>query len=315
MLNIFTKLKQAGVLGINERNRRYIMPFNPRVLYRFVDNKVLTKQRAQEFGITVPELYGVIKSVGEARNFTKFVENRKDFVIKPSHGSGGKGVLVIEDRLSTMFITSGGAVLNEEGIRHHISNVLGGTYSLGGHPDQAIIEYRVLIDPIFNALSYHGVPDIRMLVYKGIPSMAMLRLPTTQSGGKANLHQGAVGVGVNLATGITGMAVHHNRQIELHPDFGTRLDGLEIPGWQELLYLCARCYELAPLGYLGVDLVLDANKGPMVLELNARPGLAIQIANGCGLVTRFDKIDKLPKLPESIEERVDFAKSLVSVPV
>jgi hypothetical protein len=39
-------------------------------------------------------------------------------------------------------------------------------------------------------------------------------------------------------------------------------------------------------------MVLDADLGPLVLELNARPGLAIQIANGRGLRGTLDAIDK-----------------------
>ena len=47
------------------------------------------------------------------------------------------------------------------------------------------------------------------------------------------------------------------------------------------------------LGYIGVDIVMDVERGPMLLEANARPGLAIQIANGRGLVPRLEAIDAL----------------------
>jgi len=40
--------------------------------------------------------------------------------------------------------------------------------------------------------------------------------------------------------------------------------------------------------------VLDAALGPVVLEANARPGLAIQIANRCGLLPRLKLIDAQP---------------------
>ena len=45
------------------------------------------------------------------------------------------------------------------------------------------------------------------------------------------------------------------------------------------------------LGYVGVDFVIDANDGPVVLEANARPGLAIQVAHRHGLLQRLDAID------------------------
>jgi hypothetical protein len=49
--------------------------------------------------------------------------------------------------------------------------------------------------------------------------------------------------------------------------------------------------EAVGLGYLGVDIVVDAAAGPLLLEANARPGLAIQTANGLGLVPCLDRID------------------------
>ncbi len=303
LISIARKLRQAGVVGINARNRSYVMAHNPRSLYQLVDDKVRTKQLAQEADIAVPELYGLITTVHDAPRFEKIVEQRADFVIKPAHGSGGNGVLVIDRRRSNTFYRADRVGLTTEAIRHHIGNILGGMYSLGGHPDQAIIEYRVKFDPVFNALSYRGVPDVRVLVYRGIPAMAMIRLPTRQSEGKANLHQGAVGCGIDMVTGLTTFGVCHNRQVREHPDFDTLLAGMQIPCWDHLLLLAARCYTLAPLGYLGVDLVLDADLGPLVLELNARPGLSIQIANGCGLSKRLDAIDAAEPIPEAAEER------------
>lgn len=310
MLGIATKLRKAGVVGINMRNRSYVMHHNPRKLYKLVDDKVLTKKLAQQANIAVPEMYGLISTVHDARRFKEIIQEHSDFVIKPAHGSGGNGILVIARRRNHMFIKHDGLAIDAEAIRHHIANILGGMYSLGGQPDQAIIEYRVKFDQVFTNLSYNGVPDIRVLVYRGVPAMAMLRLPTRQSGGRANLHQGAVGVGIDIKTGTTTLGVCHNHRVLEHPDYDTQLSGWHIPGWDNLLLLAARCYGLAPLGYLGVDIVLDANLGPLVLELNARPGLSIQIANGKGLAHCLKAIDSLAPLPETAEQRVTLSTSL-----
>ncbi len=304
------KLREAGVIGINMRNRGYVMARNPRRLYSLVDDKVQTKRLAIAAGIAVPELFGLVSSVHAARDFEQCVEGQQDFVIKPAHGSGGKGILVVVGRRRDTYIKGDGTLLSKEEIIHHIENVLGGVYSLGGHPDQAIIEYRVRFDPVFESVSYRGVPDIRVLVYRGVPAMAMLRLPTRRSDGRANLHQGAVGVGVNLATGDTTLAVFNDKRILEHPDFGTPLAGLKIPHWDDLVVLAARCQELAPLGYLGVDMVLDAELGPLVLELNARPGLGIQIANGRGLRGIFDAIDRADPLPAEALQRATLAREI-----
>jgi glutathione synthase/RimK-type ligase-like ATP-grasp enzyme len=47
------------------------------------------------------------------------------------------------------------------------------------------------------------------------------------------------------------------------------------------------------LGYVGVDIIIDERQGPMLLEANARPGLAIQIANARGLLPRLAEIDDM----------------------
>jgi alpha-L-glutamate ligase-like protein len=285
------KLRAAGVVGMNARNSRYVMPLNPRSLYTLVDDKMRTKQLALSAGIAVPELYALINSIHDARDFETLLHGHNSFVVKPAHGSSGQGILVITGRRHNTFFKADGGVIDIHALRHHIENILSGIYSLGGQVDQAIIEYRVKFDPVFNAVSYQGVPDIRILVYRGVPAMAMLRLPTKRSHGKANLHQGAVGAGISMQTGVTTQAVCNNQYVSEHPDFAEPLKGIQIPGWQDLLLLATQCYELAPLGYLGVDIVLDADLGPLILEMNARPGLAIQIANGKGLQKRLDAID------------------------
>ena len=310
MIGTWLALRKQGILGINARNRAYIMRQNPRRRYPLVDDKLKTKHLAIEAGIAVPKLYGVMKTEHDLAGLGALLKPYSEFVIKPARGSGGAGVLVIDGRRKDVFVKPDGRGLPLGEIEYHASNILSGIYSLGGVPDNAMIEYRVRVDPIFDPVSYQGVPDIRLLVYRGMPAMAMVRLPTRQSDGKANLHQGAVGVGVEIATGLTTDGVWHNRTVSEHPDYGVPLAGLQIPNWPRLLELGARCFELTGLGYLGVDIVLDRTHGPLLLELNARPGLGIQIANRSGLKTRLDAIDKVESLPSTPEARVHLAIEL-----
>ena len=257
----------------------------------------------------MPELYGVIASYHDVRNLPAIVAERRDFVIKPAHGSGGDGILIVAGRARdrNLYRLVDGTILDEGEIEHHLSNVLSGQYSLAGLRDVALIEYCVRFDSTFSEHSFRGVPDIRVIVFRGYPVMAMVRLPTRRSHGKANLHQGAVGAGVDLATGRTTYGVIGNGLIEEHPDTAAVIAGLQIPGWTALLELAARCYELTDLGYIGVDIVLDRDHGPMLLELNARPGLNIQIANRCGLGLRLAKIEPLAE-GASVAERVAFSQ-------
>ncbi|UAW97049.1 alpha-L-glutamate ligase-like protein [Halopseudomonas nanhaiensis] len=307
-------LSAAGVMGINRRNADYVLKYNKRHLYPVVDDKILTKERAIAAGIHVPDLYGIIETEKGIDDLEKIVAPYRDFVIKPAQGAGGDGIMVIGDRFEGRYKTVSGKIISHEEIEHHVSSILSGLFSLGGHRDRALIEYRVTPDPIFKSISYEGVPDIRIIVLMGYPVMAMLRLPTRQSGGKANLHQGAIGVGVDLATGLTLKGTWLNSKITKHPDTTNPVDGVQLPDWDGFMLLATRCYELSGLGYIGVDLVLDQDKGPLILELNARPGLNIQIANDDGLTKRCHIVEhhiaalKKAGRTESPEERMAFSQ-------
>lgn len=305
------KLHSNGVLGLNERNTNYIMRLNPRRLYPLVDDKVLTKELALKAGMAVPDLYGVIAHQGEVRHFARIVEERDSFVIKPARGSGGDGIVVVtgrSQRRRDIYRLSNGAFVSEDDILHHISNTVGGQYSLSGNPDKALIEYCVHFDPTFADVSYQGVPDIRVVVYRGYPVMAMVRLPTRASDGKANLHKGAVGAGVDMSTGVTLTGVLDNDVVDEHPDTGALVAGLRIPRWDFILESSARGHDVTGLGYLGVDMVIDRNRGPLILEMNARPGLNIQIANRAGLRDRFARVDATYDASLTPTERAAFAR-------
>ncbi len=308
MIALARKLRERGVLGLNQRNADFTLRYNPRHLYPLVDDKLLTKQLAQQAGIAVPELYGVIEIEYQRRRLTTWLEPHQEFVIKPAQGSGGDGILIISGRKRGNYRKVNGQMLNEEELQHHVSNILSGMYSLGGHPDKALIEYRVNFAPVFEAVAYQGVPDIRIIVFLGVPVMAMVRLPTRMSDGKANLHQGAIGAGIDLATGTTLTAVWQNEIVTEHPDTENPVTGVRIPDWDVLLRLAARCYELTGLGYQGVDIVLDRDKGPLMLELNARPGLNIQIANRAGLGPRLHLVEQQRRTLSSLDDRIAFAK-------
>ncbi|QIQ21288.1 alpha-L-glutamate ligase-like protein [Zophobihabitans entericus] len=316
LIKTWKALNARGIMGINQRNADYILKYNKRNLYPLVDNKLLTKKLAIDAGITVPELYGVIRTEHDTSNLKKVLEKYNDFVIKPAQGSGGDGITVIADRYDeNRFKTISGRLVTISELEYQVSNIITGLYSLGGMRDTAMIEYRVKPDPIFKSISYEGVPDLRIIVLMGYPVMAMLRLPTRQSNGKANLHQGAIGVGVDLATGKTlGNGSWLNEQIIRHPDTDNLVGGIQLPYWDKFIKLATECYEMVGLGYIGVDLVLDEQKGPMILELNARPGLNIQIANDVGLHQRTNVVEKhlaelaAQKIIETPEERIKFSQ-------
>ncbi|MGR9099050.1 MAG: alpha-L-glutamate ligase-like protein [Gammaproteobacteria bacterium] len=305
-----SRLRKQGILGMNQRNGDYILRYNPRRYYPLVDDKLITKKLAMNAGISVPQLYAVIEIEHQVKELSKLFDPYPEFAVKPAHGSGGEGILIIKGRSRNNYRKLNGTLLSEQEVGHHISNILSGMYSLGGQPDVALIEYRVNFDPVFEHVSYQGVPDIRTIVFKGVPVMSMLRLPTRLSDGKANLHQGAIGVGVDLVEGRTLTGVWHEGLIEYHPDFGNSIKDLEIPYWQEIMALSARCKELVSLDYIGVDIVLDSHLGPLMLEINARPGLGIQMANKRGLLPRLQEVEKIKQIPLCPIERVKLGQQI-----
>jgi alpha-L-glutamate ligase-like protein len=256
----------------------------------------------------VPELYGVIEIQRQVRELPRLLAKHWDFVVKPARGSQGDGIVVVTGRSRSLYRVADGSFLDEAEMCFHVSNILSGIYSLGGQPDKALIEYRVNFDPVFEPITHRGVPDVRVIVFLGVPVMAMVRLPTRRSGGKANLHQGAIGAGVDIATGTTLTAVSGSAIVAEHPDTGNPVAGVRIPRWETLLEIAARSYELTGLGYQGIDIVLDRDRGPLVLELNARPGLAIQIANRAGLKPRLEAVERDRAKLATVASRVAFAR-------
>jgi alpha-L-glutamate ligase-like protein len=301
------RLRRIGVLGMNRRNVAYISRYNDRSYYPLVDNKLKTKLMARKMGLRVPELLHTITTQHEIEGVARVLENLNSFVIKPAQGSGGKGILVIRGRTPEGYLKSSGDIVHVHGIKRHLTNIISGLHSLGGRPDVAIIESLVETTDTFESVSFEGVPDIRLIVFKGFPVMGMLRLATRESDGKANLHQGAVGVGLDIGSGQAIAAVQHNRLIHHHPDTGADLNRIEVPNWPDLLHLAASCFEATRLGYLGCDIVIDRHQGPLLLELNARPGLSIQIANNEGLLPRLVRIEALDSPFMTVQDRVQEA--------
>ena len=304
------ELRVRGILGINRRNADFVLPSNPRSHYPRVDDKLLTKTFCEERGIPVPKTYAVIERQGDIRGFPGFVSEQPQFVIKPASGSGGRGIIVVAEHDGETFCTSGGEKLELAEVRYHLSTIISGLYSLAGQHDRAIIEQRIIRHAVFERVAVGGTPDIRVILYRGVPVMAMVRLPTRASRGRANLHQGAVAAAVKLRTGETYGGVCEDHIITEHPDTGATIDGIQIPFWDKLLEAAQNLADALEMGYVGVDFVLDANVGPVILEANARPGLAIQLANRCGLQHRLDFLDAQPPQALAPARRAELVAAL-----
>jgi alpha-L-glutamate ligase-like protein len=287
------ELRRLGVLGANGRNTRCILDHNPRDRFPLVDSKRAMHELCRSVGVPTPDLYASLLTHAALRHLPRLVARHDEFVIKPDRGAGGRGILVVTGRGNGDFVRQNGRRMRLEDLRRHTSEIISGLYSLGGREDEALLQERIRPDPSLERVSYRGTADIRIVLYRCEPVMAMLRLPTRQSGGRANLHRGAVGAGVELASGVTESAVLGNRAIEFHPDTGARILGHRVADWDAILTISRTVSRAVGLGYLGVDIVYDCRRGPLVLEANARPGLAIQIANRSGLLRRLEEVDRV----------------------
>lgn len=286
------RLRELGVLGMNERNVHYTLAVNDRARYPLVDNKLATKALCEKAGIPTAKILGVASAQGDVPKLVASLLDAAGFALKPARGAMGNGILVVRGRTEDgRFVRAGGDVLTRDDLEFHAAAIISGLYALGGQPDEAFAEELLHVDPSFAAIAVDGVPDIRVVVYRGVPAMAMTRLPTRASRGRANLHQGALGAGVDLATGRLTRAVQHGHPIDRHPDTLEPIEGRRLPHFAKVLEIAVRAADCTGLGYVGADVVVDASHGPLVLELNARPGLAIQLANGAGLSRRLDAID------------------------
>lgn len=282
----------TGILGLNARNILYIKPFNKKKAIRLADNKLESKNFFHAHKIATATVYKVIHNKKELENFHFRDIAAKSFVIKPNRGFGGEGIKIVVNKSSL-------DTERERHLKNHIANILDGNYSLTNAPDVAIIEQRIICHPDLAAFSYQGLPDIRIIVHNLIPVMAMIRFPTKASDGKANYHAGGAIAGIDLASGKITRVVIHNKTVDTLPDKNVSPVGFAIPQWNEILLMAAQAQLHSNIGYLAIDIVLNSKNIPMVLEMNARGGLSIQVANNAKLRERLDRIKGLKvKNPE-----------------
>lgn len=286
-------MKVSSILGLNARTQLFAYRYNTKRGKNIADSKIQTARALKKAGVPHPKIY---KKFTDPRDVLAFNWDAlpPKFALKPSRGMGGEGIIVVKRRLKDgRWLSTRKERLTIDDLKLHTLDILEGAYSMGNVPDVGFIQEYVGRAKVFRRWAYRGTPDIRIIVFNKIPIMAMLRLPTKESGGRANLHQGALGVGVDIATGITTKAIWHGEEIVFKPGTERKLRGIKIPGWNSILETAVDAQDASGLGYAGVDIVIHPEKGPMVLELNAQPGLQIQLANGEGLKRRLERVDDL----------------------
>ncbi|MFB0627332.1 sugar-transfer associated ATP-grasp domain-containing protein [Streptomyces sp. AB3(2024)] len=266
---------------MNLRNAR-IAEQNPSAAIRLVNDKYATKQALASVGAPTSPTLAVLRSRREvtALDWSGLPDS---WALKPNQSLGGNGILLAFGRRRNNWQSSSGKRISRESVADHLRRILDGDFSPRAN-DWAMFEPLIRAHPNLERLSHQGLPDIRVICRGDRPQLAMLRLPTRFSGGRANLHQKAIGAAVDLVTGRITHALVGKEPTEVHPDTGEPLIGATVPHWPEVLEAARRCAGATGLRYLGADIVVDACHGPLILEVNARPGLQIQNVTGRGLM-------------------------------
>ena len=308
-------MKLSNILGLNARTQQFSYRFNTIQGKKIARSKIQTWRVLRNKGIPTPKVLKRFKKSSDILDFD-WESLPGAFALKPSRGLGGEGIIVIKKRLidrklskksllipgsvntkenekNCRWLTTQKTIVTPDDLKLHILDILEGAYSMGSEPDVAFIQEYVGRHKAFRKFAYRGTPDIRIIVFRKVPVMAMLRLPTKESKGRANLHQGAIGVGVDIVTGITTKAIYGGGYIRVKPGTKRKLHGIKIPNWRKCLEIAVEAQIASQLNYAGVDVVMHPEKGPMIIEINSQPGLQIQLANSAGLRRRLDKIEDL----------------------
>ncbi|GAB4285861.1 MAG: hypothetical protein Kow0081_3820 [Candidatus Dojkabacteria bacterium] len=297
------------VLGLNERYLEYIRPYNLKQSIEIADDKILTKEILSKHEIPVPELLGVIKEKEDIDKID-FENLPKSFVLKPVHGVRGGGVEIFYNRdKNGNWIKGNGRQVSINGLKNICADIIDGKFSLHNERDIVMIEERVKPLKAFRYHTYKGTPDIRIIVFNNIPVMGMLRLPTEKSAGRANLDLGAIGAGIDMSVGKTTTAIYGKAGlIEKVPSTRLPVSGLRIPYWDRILEYSIRASQITKLGFAAIDFLIDKEKGPVIIELNARAGLSIQLANQTGLRARLKKASGIQI--KSIKQAIRLSKDM-----
>lgn len=307
-------MNYSEILGLNARSALFSYPYNTARGKAIAASKIKTYKVLKKAGVPTPEILAKFSSIDKVLNFD-WKKLPGSFALKPSKGLGGEGIIVLKKKIEPesldgepVWISTQKEKFKVSDLKLHAIDILEGAYSIENIPDSAFVQEFVGRHKAFKKYAYRGTPDIRVIVFNKVPVMAMLRLPTKESGGRANLHQGAIAVGVDMATGITTKAYYHGKYIKYKPGTKRKLHGIKIPQWTKILEIAVRAAEAAGLGYAGIDVVLHPKDGPMVLEINSMPGLQIQLANADGLRKRLERVEGLEI--KNAEHGVNVAKIL-----
>lgn len=300
-------LKKYWILGQNSRNLNYIYAYNDEKAKKLADSKIKTKEFLSKKWINVSQSIVTLYKHSEIEYLD--LENIElPFVVKPNAWYWWKWILIFDKRDSIWnFVSNYWEVYSKEKLLQHIKDIMDWFYSLSGSRDKVIIEKKIILDSSIELLWKYWLPDIRVIVFNSVPVMAMLRVPTANSKWKANLHAWACWIWIDIWTWKLTYITQFRKQIKSVPWIWD-VRWIELPNWDKVLQLAAKTQQITEIWYIWCDIVLDDKVGPLLLEMNIRPWLEVQLANMAPLEERLKKVQKI-KIT-SIEKWVRLGRDL-----
>lgn len=281
--------KTYWILWQNARNLNYIKEYNTPLARKLADSKLWTKNFLRNKNVEVPKTLFVLTKHNEVT--LELIESLiPPFVIKPNAWFWGKWIIVIDSVDATWnFISNTSEAYSSKKLLEHFLSILDGFFSISWNRDKVMIEKKIILDHEIELLWKYWLPDIRIIVFNMVPIMAMLRIPTSKSWWKANLHSWACWVWIDIWTWKLTYITQFSRIIKSVPWIWD-VRGIEIPNWEKILELAVKVQKVTNIWYLWCDIVLDYKDGPLILEINIRPWLEVQVANMAPLQDRLDRV-------------------------
>jgi len=331
------------ILGNNARNLLYIKKFNDKKAIRLANNKLETKNFLSERGIPFAKTYWIISNRNELYDFDFSYLPKKTFVIKPNQWSKWEWILIVKNVTKKEMIYNNknnniinkfekrrtrhipyktipnnkseiyhiwNREINDPTFRRYLLDIIDWKYSMTMWNDKVIIEEKLNPWELFKDFCERWLADIRVVVFNLVPIATMIRVPTKYSGGKANLAQWWLGLGIDIGSGkITSMSRKNKIYTRKFPKEFAHFFGKQIPYRKDILFLSSKAQYYVNLGYLALDRVIT-NEWPKLLEINARAGLEVQKVTNTPLEKILWKIEDL-KIQDP-EKWVEIAKTLFS---
>jgi alpha-L-glutamate ligase-like protein len=301
--------KTYWLLGQNARNLNYIKNYNTKIAKKLADSKLNTKEFLSANSVATPETIMTINNENTIDDslFDKLIP---PFVVKPNWGFWGKWILIFTKISSSLdYITNDWQVFTKKELLSHFRAILDWFYSLSWNRDKVLIEKKIELDEEIELLWKYWLPDIRIIVFNMVPVMAMLRVPTEISNWKANIHAWACWVWIDIWTWKLTYITSYSKIIKSIPGVWD-VRWLKLPDWDKALALAVKSQQVTKIWYIWCDIVLDKVLWPLVLELNIRPWLEVQMANLSPLKNRLRKVEGI--FINSVEKWVRLWRDLFS---